>query len=531
LLLEGGIGYQQTSLLHVPPSVNAAAAGDTAYSGLRPDDCVLPGCLVTPGSPRFACSASFSWYDNQAPKLLDADGTSRLEGASKGQCVRQTYRPNRPTRCLTIAKAGERRENYYRKASSHMKRVVGMLLVLSATAFKPSFQTTAADSPASTVALPSNSFGTDLYGQLAKEQPGKNLFFSPASISMALAMTAAGSAGQTETEMASVLHLTGILPQAHDDYRKALERWNSAEENVGYTLRVANRLWGQKSFPFLASFLEKIRQNYGAELGPVDFMGHADAARQEINAWIEKQTDDKIKDLLSAGVVDSNTRLVLTNAIYFKGNWASRFEKSQTQEADFSISADQKVKTPLMHQKQSFSYVEADDVQVLELPYEGHNLSMFVLLPKAEDGLAGLEKSLTANRIAELQSNLAPRKVDVYLPRFKFDASFSIAKTLEALGMKAAFNSDADFSRMDGQRDLFVSAVVHKAFVDVGEEGTEAAAATGVVVSRAPGPAGPRPVVFRADHPFVFMICDKRDGTILFLGRMMDPRASLGKAK
>jgi serpin B len=377
------------------------------------------------------------------------------------------------------------------------------------------------DSEIPAVAHAGNQFAVDLYGQLAKEQPHKNLFFSPTSISIALTMTAAGAKGQTEVEMAQALHLTGILSQAHAEYRKALERWNSAGSDGGYTLRLANRLWGQKSFPFLASYLELTRQQYGAELGLVDYIGQTEAARQAINAWVEKQTSEKIKDLLPAGVLDSTTRLVLTNAIYFKGDWASQFKKDQTHEEDFTGSSTQKVKVPLMYQYQSFPFAEDAAVQVLELPYKGDDLSMLVVLPKAADGLPELEKSLSAKRIEDWRASLNLQKVQVYLPRFKLNSSFSMQKTLEGLGMRVPFTDDADFSGMDGQRDLYVSAVIHKALVDVTEEGTEAAAATGVVVNRAPAP---RPAIFRANHPFVFMICDRRDGSILFLGRMINPK-------
>ena len=232
------------------------------------------------------------------------------------------------------------------------------------------------------VAEAGNQFAVDLYARLSKEQPGKNLFFSPTSISIALGMTAAGAQGQTEAEMAQALHLAGILPQAHAEYRKELERWNSTDKDRGYTLRVANRLWGQKGFPFLAGYLTLTRQQYGAELGVVDFAGQTEAARQEINTWVEKQTADKIKDLLPVGVLDRMTRLVLTNAIYFKGDWASPFKKEQTHDEDFAVSAAQKVKAPLMHQNGSYPYAEEAGLQALELPYKGNDLSMFVLLPK-----------------------------------------------------------------------------------------------------------------------------------------------------
>ncbi len=287
---------------------------------------------------------------------------------------------------------------------------------------------------------------------------------------------------------------------------------------------MANRLWGQKGFPFLAGYLVLTRQQYGAELGVVDFAGQTEAARQEINTWVEKQTADKIKDLLPIGVLDRMTRLVLTNAIYFKGDWASPFKKEQTHDEDFAVSAAQKVKAPLMHQNGSYPYAEEAGLQALELPYKGNDLSMLVLLPKDVQGLGDLEKTLSADKIAGLRSQLRSRKAEVYLPKFKLEASFSMKNTLEQLGMKVPFTAAADFSGMDGQRDLYISAVIHKAFVDVNEEGTEAAAATGVAVRAMALRVEPPPAIFRADHPFVFAIIDKQDGTILFLGRVTDPK-------
>ncbi len=406
-----------------------------------------------------------------------------------------------------------------------MRAVFCLLLssVLCLTLGKPALAAPEADTTL-TVTQANNQFAVDLYGQLGKAQPSRNLFFSPASISIALAMAAAGARGQTEAEMAQVLHLTGILPQAHAAYHKALRRWNSADNSRGYQLRVANRLWGQRSFPFLASYLKLTRQEYGAELGLVDFVGGTEAARQQINSWVEQQTAEKIKDLIHKGDVDGLTRLVLTNAIYFKGDWASQFKKDQTHDEDFTVSSIRKVKVPMMHQKHSYRYVRSGALQVLELPYKGDELSMLVLLPTAKDGLDDLEKSLSASRIADLQAGTWSQEVTVYLPKFRLEASFSMKDALEKLGMKLPFADTADFSGMDGRQDVHLSAVVHKAFVEVNEQGTEAAAATGSIFAFKAARPQKQPIIFRADHPFVFMICDNRDGSILFLGRVTEPR-------
>ena len=367
-----------------------------------------------------------------------------------------------------------------------------------------------------------NQFAVDLYAQLDREQPGKNLFFSPTSISLALAMTAAGARGPTQAEMAKVLHLDADLAQAHAHYHQLLEQWNAVGEKRAYQLRVANRLWGQKGYPIRPEFLALTRQQYGAEMLLVDF-AQAEAASREINQWVEQQTNGKIKDLIPPGSLDALTRLVLTNAVYFKGDWVQPFDKQNTREEDFAVSAQEKVKVPLMHQQTKMGYAEEETFQVLELPYAGRELSMVVLLPKKVDGLPELEKAITVDKLASLMSKLHVREVNTYLPKFKLETSFGLNPTLEAMGMKRAFSQEADFSGISSAEALYISAVLHKAYVDVNEEGTEAAAATGVVM-RAMAARRPQPIpVFRADHPFLFLIRDTKAGSILFMGRLTNP--------
>jgi serpin B len=379
--------------------------------------------------------------------------------------------------------------------------------------------TTAADA----VVAGDNQFAVDIYRQLDRQQPGKNLFCSPTSISLALAMAAAGARGPTQTEMAEVLHLGGDLPQSHEHFHKLLQQWNSADAKRPYQLRVANRLWGQQGFAIQPEFLELTRRTYDAEMSQLDF-ANAAAASRTINAWVERQTADKIRQLISPSLLDRDTRLVLTNAVYFKGQWLKPFDKRATQEQDFSLSAEQKVRVPLMHQKAALGYREDAALAVLELPYAGGDLSMAVLLPKTVDGLAEMEKSLSLAQLRSLLAGLAAQDVQVWLPRFKMEISFELKATLEALGMKHAFTADADFSGISAAEKLAISAVVHKAYVDVNEEGTEAAAATGVIMNRM-AVMRPRPIpVFRADHPFLFVIRDMRSGSILFMGRVLDPR-------
>ena len=367
-----------------------------------------------------------------------------------------------------------------------------------------------------------NQFAVDLYAQLDREQPGKNLFFSPTSISLALAMTAAGARGSTQSEMAKVLHLDANLAQAHAHYHQLLKQWNAAGEKRPYQLRVANRLWGQKGYPIRPEFLTLTHQQYGAEMLLVDF-AQAKAASGEINHWVEEQTNGKIKGLIPPGSLDASTRLVLTNAVYFKGDWVQQFDKKSTREEDFAVSAQRKVKVPLMQLKSKMGYVEEETFQVLEMPYAGRELSMVVLLPKEVDGLPKLEKAITVDKLASLMSKLRTVEIVTYMPKFKLETSFGLNSTLETMGMKRAFSREADFSGIGSTDALYISAVIHKAYVDVNEEGTEAAAATGVVM-RAMAVRLPKPIpVFRADHPFLFLIRDTKAGSILFMGRLTNP--------
>jgi serpin B len=368
-----------------------------------------------------------------------------------------------------------------------------------------------------------NGFAFDLYAQL-RSQAG-NLFLSPYSVSTALAMTYAGARGQTAEQMAKVLRFPLDQARLHPAFAAVIREVNGAGKPRAYELHVANALWGQQGFGFLPGFLKLTRDNYAAGLHQVDFAGHTEAARRTINAWVEKQTKDKIKELFKPGLLNGLTRLVLTNAIYFKGLWQAAFPKKNTAPGDFLLTAGGRVRVPLMHQEHELLYHDGGTFQMLELPYKGGELSMVVLLPKKTDGLAALEKALTEDRLAAGLSRLRPHQVDVTLPSFKVTAEFGLNQTLAAMGMRDAFVPRvADFSGMNGKRNLFIQAVVHKAFVDVNEEGTEAAAATGVAVGVCSYTPPPPRAVFRADHPFVYLIRDHRTGSILFVGRLTNPQ-------
>jgi serpin B len=490
------------------------------------------------------------------------------------------------------------------------------------------------------LAVQANSdFAFQLYKQLAQENQGKNLFFSPYSVSGALAMTAEGARGETAAEMGKVLcfpaaarrvgddaqripwetslmhagissineRLMGGRDQAEEmairarivELRKQLEavkanisrlkaekKWqeilplqkrereiaaqlNAASAQVDqYEIRVANALWGEKTYPFQKEFIETVAKHYDTGgVFPVDFRNAFDDARLEINGWVEAQTNDRIKDIIPPGALDDTTRLVLTNAIYFKGEWATPFKAEQTKDRDFTLADGEKVKTPIMHAPnlevtrygafradgtlfdtpKNISrgqtpklYPDEDGFAAVELPYKGDDLSMVVIAPNSPGGLAALEANLTSEKVSTYVEQLAKRKVHVFLPKFKMETDYTLGDcdnpaTLQAMGMVRAFSSSlnpaigADFSGMTTSTNpmdqLYISQVLHKAFVEVNEKGTEAAAATAVIMMmKASAPINrPFTPTFNADRPFLFLIRDKATGSVLFLGRMTQP--------
>jgi serpin B len=370
----------------------------------------------------------------------------------------------------------------------------------------------------------SNQLALDLYQHLGGR--AGNLFFSPYSITKTLAMTCAGARGDTAREMAAVLHLgdTGRQHQAFLELRELLNRSLAGGPFGGrpVQLHLAAALWGQRGYHFDRRFRDLLRKCYGAGLEEVDF-NVPEEARLRINDWARRQTKDRVRDLFAPGTLAPTTRLVLASAIYFKGDWARSFAKYRTGPGTF-WSNGAAVTIPLMSQTSSFGYFEDQQVQGLELPYRGGNLALVVLLPRARDGLGALEKVLTEQQWSAWLARLREREVEVTLPKFSSSSAFVLNDTLMALGMKRAFTpGQADFAGINGGREpLAIATVVHQAFVDVNEDGTEAAAATGAAVGSlsAVRPAGP---VFRADHPFVFAIRDVSTGTILFLGRLARP--------
>ncbi len=369
----------------------------------------------------------------------------------------------------------------------------------------------------------SNAFAVDLYAQLSK-QPG-NLFFSPESISTAFGMAYAGARGQTAIEMKHVFHFTLPPEKLHPAMGALLAEMNA--QHKGYELRVADALWAQQDASFEPTYLKLVQSDYAAGFHRVNFKLSPETVRTTINAWVEKQTNNKITDLIGPGALNPTTRLVLTNAIYFKGNWQDQFDKEATQKEEFHLSAAQWVMTSMMHRTGGYQYYDGGTFQAIELPYAGNEISMVVLLPKKTEGLAALEKSFTSRSASDWIQKLEPvDKVILTLPRFTMTQQFELNSALTAMGMPQPFSGAADFSGMTGKPDFAISAAIHKAFIDVDEQGTEAAAATAIVMyatamqQRFPAPP---PIVFRADHPFLFILLDTKSGSMLFLGRVADP--------
>ncbi len=364
-------------------------------------------------------------------------------------------------------------------------------------------------------------FAVDVYRQLSRADG--NLFFSPFSLSAALAMTYAGARENTARQMARVLHFDLDDAALHAAFAQLQASLAAAQESGQVQLTLANSLWPQIGYPFLPDFLALLQKFYAAPITPVDFVHAAESARLAINAWAETHTAGKITELLQPGILDELTRLVLVNAIYFKGDWASQFDRRWTKEAPFWLTASDSIIAPLMQQTGRFRYADMDDVQTLCLPYAGDAVSMLVFLPSKEMGLAAFEAAFTLRHVERWAGALTEQQVQVFLPRFKIACTLRLDETLKALGMPDAFDMDlADFSGMDAKPQwLYLTAVVQEARVEVNEEGTEAAAASAAVINVRSVPAPPP--VFRADRPFVFLIMDNATQSILFCGRVVNP--------
>ncbi|XP_035509856.1 leukocyte elastase inhibitor [Morone saxatilis] len=369
-------------------------------------------------------------------------------------------------------------------------------------------------------------FALELLRTLSQAKPSENIFVSPLSISSALAMVYLGAKGNTADQMAQALSFSSG-EGVHADFATLNADINSP--SASYILKLANRLYGENTSHFLPTFLEATQKHYQADLKAVDFIGAPEACREEINSWVEQQTENKIKDLLKQGTVNTMTRLALVNAIYFKGNWLHRFDAANTKEMPFKSTKNGKQMVQMMYQmkKLNFNYVPELSLQILELPYVDNELSMFILLPEEStngpDPLLQLEKQLTRAKLDEWTNRELMESVDVHvhLPKFKLEEDYELNEPLAKLGMADVFcAAKADLSGMNGQGGLFLSTVAHKAFVEVNEEGTEAAAATAGMISFCMF----REEHFTADHPFIFFIRHNKTKSILFLGRFSSPQ-------
>ena len=372
-----------------------------------------------------------------------------------------------------------------------------------------------------------NSFSMKLFSKLAKNEQTGNIFYSPASICIALAMTYAGAKGNTAKEVEKFMGWN-TPEEVHEMMKNLQESMFLSSGASGIELKVANRLWAQGGFPILQEFTKILNCCYRAEMGVEDFSSKAEEARKAINQWVEEKTNAKIKDLLKEGVLTSDTKLVLTNAVYFKGFWQDEFDALSTHDWDFKVTKNKTTKIKLMNKTAQFMYAKNKSLscQVLRLPYKQKTMAMLVLLPDEDDGLAKLEDKMNADRLRKCNRMLTQVKVSVSLPKFTTNCQFKLRDVLQELGIHDLFRQNADLSGLTGKKDLFVSEVVHQAFVDVNEQGTEAAAATAVKMVLKRALPVERPPRFLADHPFLFVIQHCESGAILFAGRIVNPESS-----
>ncbi len=366
------------------------------------------------------------------------------------------------------------------------------------------------------IILANNEFAFDLYFKLKIRE--ENIFFSPFSIFSAIAITYEGAKGNTKKEIEDVMGYPSSEFLRRPCMAKIYNEINEREKK--YMLHIANALWIQKNYRILKEFKEIARMYYLAEAENLDFVKESEKSSEIINSWVYEKTNGKIKDLISKDVIGPLTRLIITNAIYFKGKWLKQFNKEKTEKADFYISENKKVKVQMMSiEEANFKYYEDEKIQVIELPYDGKEVSMFIFLPKSFE-MNSIDEYLNSEKFKQIRNSLKEEKINVYIPKFKMETRYALREVLYEMGIKNAFTMTADFSGITGKKELFISKVIHKAFVEVNEEGTEAAAATGVVMEL----TMIKPVkAFRADHPFVFFIYDNKYENILFLGRIINP--------
>ncbi len=406
-----------------------------------------------------------------------------------------------------------------------LKIILAGLCIVSAMACKtkaPEKSITVTDNPVLTpdpaMLTNNNRFAFDLYKNIG-QQP-ENMFFSPFSISAAMGMTYSGSKGNTEKQIAGVMHFAANDATFAANYKAYLALVGNLNNDV-VSIYSANSFWGQMDFKFKKEFVEIVRNHFSGEIKNVNFVKEAEKCRVEINKWVESKTNNKITDLIQPGLIDDLTRLVLVNAIYFKAPWEMPFDEKATRKMDFKTTETTSVTADFMTAENNYKYYAEDDFAAIELPYAKGGLSMLIVLPKDNNSFAALQKNIENAVYVKINAGLAVKKVRVILPKFKATSEFELGKMLKEMGMPEAFTDAADFSGMTGKKDLKISKVIHKAFITVNEAGTEAAAATAVVIRVKSAPVNV--VEFKADHPFMFIIKENTYGSILFAGNMYDP--------
>ncbi len=369
-----------------------------------------------------------------------------------------------------------------------------------------------------------NEFALDLYEEVCEMLESDNIFFSPYSISSALGMTYAGAEGQTAAEMAEVLHFT-LTVEATSRAFHSLTETLSSDEHVRYesgdpfTLSISNGLWVQDGFNLLDEYVAEVTMYFSAAVRNLDFINDPDGSRETINGWVAESTLDRIQNLIPRGVLNDDTRVVLTNAVYFKASWMKPFHEFSTSDAQFFLSNGSTIDVPMMNQTDYFRYVSTEGCSAVELDYAAGNASMLILLPDGD--IEEFQQNFDAGILETIRERLSSIRVSISMPKFEFSQSMQLSQILRTLGMESAFGSGADFSGFTGSPDLFISEVLHKAFVKVDETGTEAAAATAVVMGITAIPE--QPVEMNINRPFLFFILDRESGSIVFMGRIMNP--------
>jgi len=410
-----------------------------------------------------------------------------------------------------------------------------MLLMGGCKSQKGSTVSTPVQNPELSPALLADSynwFALDLFKQM--EGNSENMIFSPYSISTVLAMCYSGAGGATAGQMAEVLYFPpkgdsqkgDNFPQGeiNPSVKNLSEQILSSDTLEGTDINLANAIWAQKGFGFLPEYIDGLGKYYEAPLTEMDFVGedNREKSRQEINAWVEENTRQKIKDLIGPGVLDASTRMILTNAIYFNGQWQWPFDKNMTVPSLFHTSSTKSQMIDFMHLNKAIPYYEDEDVQAIMLPYKEGSLSMMIILPGPVEGWEMISRVIDYERLKKMKSQFETKEVHISLPKFSTELKTNLKKELTSMGMDKAFGMGADFSGMNGELDLFIDEVIHKAFIEVSENGTEAAAATGAIISLKSA-LRDEPEIFKADHPFLYLIRDQQTGSIIFMGRLVNP--------